>query len=296
MSNQEYVVVASKLTKRYAQFALQDINLRIPKGYITGLIGPNGAGKSTLIKLLMGVLLPHQGEVRIFGETLLQQETQIKDRIGYVSDESYYYEHLTIRQLHRVIRPFYKQWDEQAFNEYLERFSLSPKAKIRNLSKGMKMKLSLAFALSHHAELLIMDEPTAGLDPVFRRELLELLADLMLDGRLTVLFSTHITTDLDRIADYIAFVDRGQLIFHDTKEEIMDRYTLVKGDVALLDRDTRRGFIGLRETGIGFEGLTADRQGAVTLFGEHAHFERPTLEDIMYFTAKGGAPYASART
>ncbi|GAB2697901.1 hypothetical protein GCM10027018_16290 [Paenibacillus thermoaerophilus] len=153
----------------------------------------------------------------------------------------------------------------------------------------MKMKLALAFALSHQADLLIMDEPTAGLDLVFRRELLDILAELMLDERKTVLFSTHITTDLDRIADYMAFLNRGKLVFNEPKEHIFDRYAIVRAARELLDPDIRRLFVGIRETSVGFEGLTADRRGAERLFAGHAQIGRPTLEDILFFTAKGDA-------
>ncbi|MBP1991104.1 ABC transporter ATP-binding protein [Paenibacillus eucommiae] len=286
------VIEIRGVTKKYSQFALDQVSFGIKQGFITGLIGPNGAGKSTLIKLLMGMAVPEQGEISIFGKPMPQQEGQIKEQIGFVSDESHFYEHLTIAAMKNVIAPFYKQWNEALFKNYLDRFELSQKTKIKNLSKGMKMKFSLACALSHQADLLIMDEPTAGLDPVFRRELLDILGELMLDEKKTILFSTHITTDLDRIADFITFVNRGKLVFSDSKEQILDRYVLVKGDTALLDRDLRNAFIGIRETSIGFEGLSANRSEAERLFGSYAKMVSPTLEDIMYFTAKGGRTHA----
>ncbi|PZD96437.1 sodium ABC transporter ATP-binding protein [Paenibacillus sambharensis] len=287
MNQDENVIELDGLSKSYSRFRLEPVTMSFKQGYITGLVGPNGAGKSTLIKLIMGMAVPSSGGVKIFGRRMPERELEIKERIGYVSDECHYYEHLSIGAMKNVLAPFYSRWDEKQYSQLLERFELHPKSKIRSLSKGMKMKLSLAFALSHHADLLIMDEPTAGLDPVFRRELLDMLADFIQDDTRTIIFSTHVTTDLDRIADYIAFMNKGSLVFCDSKEEIFERYALVKADNSLLDRDTRGALLGIRETSVGFEGLSADRKEAERLFGGFAHIETPTLEDIMFYTAKG---------
>lgn len=288
---EQHVIEVRNLTKRFKRFALEDIQLDIRQGFITGLIGANGAGKSTLIRLIMGMAVPAAGEIRVFGRSVQKQEAEIKERIGFVADDSHFYEQLTIGMLKTIYAPFYKKWDDRLFKRYLDRFELSPKAKVQSLSKGMKMKLSLALALSHQADLLIMDEPTAGLDPVFRRELLELLAELMLDERKSILFSTHITTDLDRVADYIAFLHKGSLVFNESKEGLFDRYGLVKGSNELLDADVRKLFVGIRETGTGFEALTDNRQSVESLLDGHAQVERPTLEDIMFYTAKGAAAH-----
>ncbi|GAB6930847.1 ABC transporter ATP-binding protein [Paenibacillus sp. JCM 10914] len=281
-----------KLTKKYPLFTVDQVSLDVKQGYITGIIGPNGVGKSTLIKMILGMVRPDSGSVKILGCDMPRDEVAIKQRIAIVSDDCFYYEHLTISDTKKMIAPFYKKWDEKKFNNYLEQFELSPKKKIVDLSKGMKIKFALAIALSHEAELLIMDEPTSGLDPIFRRELLDLLADMMQDEKNTIIFSTHITTDLDRIADYITFIDRGRLVFNEAKDDIMERYVLVKGDRQLLDKDIRNHFIGIRETGVGFEGLVDERQEAERLFDGYALLEKPSLEDIMYFTAKGGRVHA----
>lgn len=275
------------LTKTYPQFTVDDVSLDVKQGYITGLIGPNGVGKSTLIKMMLGIIHPDSGSITILGHDMSKHEIDIKQRIGIVSDDCFYYEHLTIRDMKKIIAPFYKKWNEKKFNGYLEQFELSPEKKIGQLSKGMKVKFSLAVALSHEAELLIMDEPTSGLDPVFRREMLDLLADMMQDERNSIIFSTHITTDLDRIADYIAFIHRGKLVFNEAKDEVLERYAIVKGDSELLDSDIRNKFIGIRETSVGFEGLVDNKEEAAQLFGDYAVLTKPTLEDIMYFTAKG---------
>jgi len=285
-------IEARHLTKRYSQFTVDNVSLDVKKGYITGLIGPNGVGKSTVIKMILGLVRPDQGNVKIFGRDMSKHEVEIKQRIGIVSDECFYYEHLNIRDLKKMIAPFYDRWNEGKFNDLLEQFELSPRKKVEDLSKGMKIKLALALALSHDAELLIMDEPTSGLDPVFRREMLDLLADMMQDENKSIMFSTHITTDLDRIADYIAFIHRGKLVFNEAKEEVLERYAIVKGGPELLDADIRSEFVGIRETAVGFEGLVGNRSHAKQLFGHDALLEKASLEDIMYFTAKGGRIHA----
>lgn len=280
------------LTKVYPEFTVDRVSWDVKQGYITGLIGPNGVGKSTLIKMMLGLIRPDSGNVKILGCDMPNQEIDIKQRIGIVSDDCFYYEHLTIRDTKKMIAPFYRKWNEKKFNSYLEQFELSPRKKVKELSKGMKVKLSLAVALSHEAELLIMDEPTSGLDPVFRRELLDLLADMMQDERNSIIFSTHITTDLDRIADYITFINRGKLVFNEAKDEVLDRYAIVKGGSELLDSDIRNKFVGIRETAVGFEGLVDNRQEVAQLFGNYAVFEKPSLEEIIYFTTKGGRIHA----
>ncbi|MFC4307110.1 ABC transporter ATP-binding protein [Cohnella boryungensis] len=285
------------LTKKFrGGFELGPLDLSVRQGYVTGLVGPNGAGKSTIIKLLMGLSIANAGEIRLFGDRMPGREAEIKARIGFVSEENRLYEHLTIEAMRSIYAPFYKSWSDKAFREYTDRFELASRSRIRTLSKGMRMKLAIAFALSGGAELLIMDEPTAGLDPIFRRELLDMLADLMQDERKTILFSTHITTDLDRIADYIVFVNRGQLVFDQSREEIFERYVLVKGGKELLDRDIRQAFVGLRETSVGFEALSGDRKQAVRLFAGQALIETPSLEEIMYYTAKGENKHAEPRS
>lgn len=280
------------VSKAYPLFKVDNISMDVKQGYITGLIGPNGAGKSTLIKMITGLIHPDQGTLRTLGSDRVSSDASVKQRLGIVSDECFYYEHLTIREMARLVAPFYSRWDHALFKNYLEQFELSPKKKIRDLSKGMKIKFSLAVALSHNADLLVMDEPTSGLDPVFRRELLDLLAGIIQDETKSIIFSTHITTDLERISDYIAFVNRGRLIFNETKDDVLERYTIVKGDLELLDADTRRQFVGIRETSVGFEALSDNKAEAQRLFGNEALLHRPALEDLIYFTVKGGSMHA----
>ena len=264
-------------------FKLDNITFDLEPGYIMGLIGPNGAGKSTLIKLIMNLIKKDSGEIKIFGKDHIKFEKEIKDRIGFVYDESVFYENLSIEDMKNIIAPFYSKWDDIAFYDYLKKFDLGPLYIIKKLSKGMKMKFALSLALSHHAELIIMDEPTAGLDPIFRRELLDVLYDVVQDENKSIIFSTHITTDLDRIADYITYIKKGKLVFSDSKDEIMSTYKVVKGDTKDLNDNLRRKFLGLRETNIGFEGLT-DNIEVIKNEISNLVVERPTLEDIMYYT------------
>lgn len=283
----EHAIQMQHVSKRYSGFALQDISLSVKKGFITGFIGPNGSGKSTTIRCMMNLVRKDAGSVHIFGRDIARHEREVKQRIGFVYDENYFYDDLTVAEMRKLIAPFYERWDNRQFRAYLEQFEVPERKKIRELSKGMKMKFSLAVALSHHADLIIMDEPTSGLDPVFRREILNILRDFLQDEEKTVFFSTHITTDLEQIADYIAFIYKGRLVFQSDQESLAETYGLIKGPKDLLDSETRKYFVGLRETDNGFEGLTDDLATASRLFREEALVEKASLEDIMYYTARG---------
>lgn len=236
----DYILEVNNLRKEFKKFTLKDISFKLEPGYIMGFIGPNGAGKSTTIKLIMNLLKLDGGEIKVFGLDHKKHEKEIKDRIGFVYDENYYYEDLTIKQMKNIVASFYSKWDDATFNDYIEQFDLDPKSKIKILSKGMKMKFSLAVALSHNADLIIMDEPTSGLDPVFRREILDILYNVIQDETKSIFFSTHITTDLEKIADYITFINKGSIVFSETKDEVLENYSVVKGGTDLLDRDTKR--------------------------------------------------------
>ena len=207
-------------------------------------------------------------------------ESKIKDRIGIVLDEGCFYDELTLSEMKNVIAPAYRNWCEQDFVDYMEQFSLNPKQKINTLSKGMRMKYALALALSHKAELLIMDEPTSGLDPLVRSQLLNILKDYMGKGGKGVFFSTHITSDLDKIADMLIMIDGGEIVFQEEKDQLLDSYRIIKGSTEKLNTDTRKYFLTIEESAFGFTGIT--KQGSDVM--EHmqdALTERPTIEDIM---------------
>lgn len=280
------VLEVSNLKKNFKGFSLNNVGFKLEQGYIMGFIGPNGADKSTTIKLIMNLLKKDGGEIKVFGLDNIRHEKEIKNRIGFVYDENHFYEELTPQEMKRVIAPFYRNWDEEAFHRYIREFELPVKKKIKDLSKGMKTKFSLAVALSHHADLLIMDEPTSGLDPIVRSELLEILSSLLQDETKAVFFSTHITSDLDKIADYVTLIDNGEIVLSAPKDDLVDNYGLVKGPRELLDGDTRKYFIGIKENDFGFEALAADKKQVKMLFRDRVVIEKPALEDIMLYCTR----------
>lgn len=283
----ENVVELKNVTKKFKGFSVKNIDLQVKRGFVTGFIGANGAGKSTTLKMIMNLLRPDSGEVKLFGLDYTTHEKAIKERIGFVYDGNVFFEGLNLKDIKRIIAPAYKHWDDTLFYQYVEQFELPLNKAMKTFSKGMQMKASLAIALSHHAELIIMDEPTAGLDPIFRRELLDLLQELMIDGSRTIFFSTHITTDLDRIADYIAFIQRGELVFNQSIHDVAENYALVKGGMELLDRDTEEAFVHVHRASTGFEALTNNIKSVKNIFGDSVVIEQASLEDIMYYF-KGG--------
>lgn len=280
------VIELKNVTKKFKGFSVENINLQVKKGFVTGFIGANGAGKSTTIKMIMNLLKPDVGEVNVFGLDYSTNEKAIKERIGFVYDGNVFFEGLNLKDIKRIVAPAYKQWDDTLFYYFIEKFELPLNKAIKTFSKGMQMKASLALALSHHAELIIMDEPTAGLDPIFRRELLDLLQELMIDGNRTIFFSTHITTDLDRIADYIAFIQEGELVFNQSIHEVTENFALVKGELNLLDRDTEKAFIHVDRASTGFKALTNNMNAVENTFGDSVIIEQATLEDIMYYSKR----------
>ncbi|EHQ91162.1 ABC transporter ATP-binding protein [Desulfosporosinus youngiae] len=287
MVDADNILTVDKLTKHFKDFSLKNVSFRLPRGYVMGFIGPNGAGKSTTIKLILNLLSKDSGQIKVFGLDNLQHELVIKNRIAFVFDENHYYEELSIRDMARIVAPFYKHWETQTFEKCLRDFELDPKQKIKQLSKGMKMKFSLAVALSHGAELLIMDEPTSGLDPMARSELLEILATLIQDERNSVFFSTHITPDLDKIADYVTFINQGEIVLSAPKDDILEKYGVIKGACDLLDEESKKLFVGIKTNKFGFEGLVRDKEKAIRRFKGLAVLEKPSLEDIMLYTVRG---------
>jgi ABC-2 type transport system ATP-binding protein len=281
MSN---ILEVSGVTKDYGDFRLDDVTFSLPKGYIMGLIGPNGAGKTTIIKLIMNLVMKQSGEIKIFGKDHQKFEVEIKKRIGFVYDTPTHYEHLNLKQFKNTVAPFYENWDEAAFKDLVSRFNLPLNKKLKKFSKGMAMKSSIAIALSHNADFIIMDEPTSSLDPVVRRELLDFLRELMQDENKSILFSSHITTDIEQVADFITYVHDGKVIFSKTKDDVFEQYAIVKGGNDLLDDETRKSFVGVRTGEYGFEALTRDRVLTESIFEKKVLYEKASLEDIMFYT------------
>lgn len=274
------VLDVTGLNKSYDSFSLKDVSFSLPEGCITGFIGINGAGKTTTLRSILGLARGVTGNVRFFGMDMGKNEKQIKDRIGVVLDSGGFYEDLSLDEMKKILAPAYSSWCEQDYQSYLERFSLNPKEKIKNLSRGMKVKYALALALSHKAELLIMDEPTSGLDPLSRIQLLNVLRDYMEQGGKGVLFSTHITSDLDKIADMLIMINEGRIVFQEEKDQLMDRYRIIKGNKGDLNENIRSLFLSIHETDFGFAGMTS-HISQIQKRLPNILVERPTVEDIM---------------
>lgn len=274
------ILKVENLNKSYGDFSLTDVTFSLPEGCITGFIGINGAGKTTTLRTLLGLAKRNSGNIQLFGLDMEKNEKQIKDRIGVVLDDGCFYDELSLAEMKSIISSAYTTWSEQDFKRYMDMFSLDPKKKINTLSKGMKMKYALALALSHNAELLIMDEPTSGLDPLIRSQLLKVLTEYMENGGKGVFFSTHITSDLDKIADMLIMINNGRIIFQEEKDFLLDTYRIVKGDVKALTDDVRKHFLSITETAFGFTSVTKQVSEIQSSFPD-AIIERPTIEDIM---------------
>jgi len=280
------------VTKRYRRFTLRNVSFSIPRGYVCGLIGPNGAGKTTIIKLIMNLVRRDAGEIRVFGLDNRRDEVAVKSRIGFVYDSPGYWDDRTLEAQRRVLGSFYPAWNDGTFDRLAAQFELPMRQTYKTLSRGTKMKFALAMALAHDADLLILDEPTAGLDPVFRREFLQRLSALLQDEHKSVLFSTHITSDLDRIADYVTFVHRGEIAFSLPRTELLDTWAVVRGDEASL-RGLDPGIVRGRRAGrFGTEVLVSDARAAARAAGPSAVVDRPSLEDVMVLMA-GEAGHAA---
>ena len=283
----ENVLEVKSLRKEYKDFALKDISFRLPRGFIMGLIGPNGAGKTTIIKLIMNLIRRKAGEIKVFGMDNREHEAEIKSRIGFVYEVPCFFEDVLLKDIKASFAPFYVKWDENVFLALMEEFELPMTKKFKHLSQGMKTKFALALALSHDADFIIMDEPTTGLDPVFRRELLEKLSRMIQDEKKSVLFSTHITSDLDRIADYITFIRDGEIVLSCDKDELLENWGIVRAGRELLDDEYRPYFKSIRAGEYGVNALTSNAREARKKFPSDVVIEKPTLEDLMVFMEEG---------
>jgi len=244
------------VTKRFSTFTLKDVSFDLPEGFVMGLVGKNGAGKTTIIKAILNMLSLSGGSITVFGQDHLRAEREIKARLGVVMDYTFFSEHWSLNAVERAVAPFYPAWEKETYRKLLKKFSLlNPEVKVRDLSRGMKMKLTTAVALSRGADLLILDEPTAGLDPVARDELLEILRDYMSCGKRSILFSTHITSDLEKIADYITFIDHGEIMSSQPMDDFLGEYLIVKGGAGILTEEQKGMISGYREHSFGFDGL-----------------------------------------
>lgn len=274
----------NNLKKSMGDFKLNIEKLEIKEGFVTGIIGTNGAGKTTLMKLIMNILNQEDGSIKIFGEDFNKDKKHIKELIGYLGHDTLYPEDFTLEEIKSTIGIFYKNWDEKLFNYYVEEFDLNLNDKYKDLSKGLKVKFDLLMILSYHPKLIILDEPTANLDPIFRSEFLQVLQLQMEKDLSTVLYCTHITSDLDKIGDYFVVMDKGEIIFNEDTENIRNNYTIVKGAKELLNEQTEKVFQQIVENKFGFRGISNNKKDAQDIFGKEVLYEMPKIEDILIFS------------
>ena len=274
------------LCKKYNGFELKDINLELPKGMIMGLIGENGAGKTTTIKAILNMINRDSGKIAIFGLDNIKDGKQIKEDIGVVLDDSFLSEYLNPIDINKIMKNIYKNWDEKLYFKYIEDFKL-PKDKMSiEYSSGMKMKLKIAVALSHNPKLLILDEPTSGLDPVARNEILDIFQDFIQDEEKSILVSSHITSDLEHIADYITFINNGEIVLTKTRDELLENYGIVKCSADDFEEIDKNDFVKYKKNRYEYEILVEDKFE----FKRKYKFEiidKPTIEDIMLIYIKG---------
>ena len=268
---------AKGLSKTFDKFKLGPNDFAIKKGFVTGFIGKNGMGKTTTIKALLS-LINYDGEI-FLDDKKIEDLSYLQD-VGLVMDDSFLGKDWTLDLVNDAMKVGYENWDSKSFYEYLNKFNLDRGKKVEELSRGMKIKLMLAVALSHDAKILILDEPTSGLDPAMRDELVDMILDFMEDEDNTVLFSTHITQDLDRIADYIVFIDEGKIVFEGSKDELYDRYLLIKGGLDDYEKIKNLKILGQKKTKVNFEALILREDYKED---SNLHAEVPSIDQIMIY-------------
>ena len=275
-------IEVNHIYKEIGDFQLRDLSFNVEQGTVMGFIGQNGAGKTTTIKCILNSLKLTTGNISIFGKNHAEHELDIKENIGVVFDELHVPDSLNAIDLDKFYGNVYKRWDRSYFFNLLERLDVSKYTKVKDLSRGMKMKLSLALALSHHPKLLILDEPTSGLDPIVRDEVLDILLGFMEDESHSILFSSHITTDLEKIADTITFIHKGEIVFSESKDVLLYEYGLWKGTEEQAKEIPSQAILGKRKSAFGVE-LLVNRN----YVGPAFTLEKPTIDDIMIFFVKG---------
>jgi ABC-2 type transport system ATP-binding protein len=286
------ILETKSLTKRYHEFTLRDISIEIPCGCIVAFFGPIGAGKTTLMKLLAHQIPASSGTVRVFGLGYDESEKEIKSRIGYVPQEPSFYQERSVGFNTRFAASFFERWDGGAFYRMLDEFRVSREKAIKHLSRGQKTLLSIALALSHEADLLILDEPTAGLDILLRRTILDRLRQFVADGKRTVVVASHITDGLEEIAEYVNFLDEGKLVFRSEKDELLARWKRIHYRERALDPALIRQFTDVRVQPFGSSGLTRDfssvrEQLAAGIAAGDVKVENARLDEILIAMLKG---------
>ena len=279
-----YIIEIENLVKKYDAFTLGELNLKIPKGEIVGLIGENGAGKTTLIKALLGIIKPTRGRIKLFNN-YVEQEADNTD-IGVVLDNMFFPELLTVKDIDSIMKDIYPTWDCKLYDEQLSKFGIPMDKPLKKLSKGMRKKVEIVTALAHHPKLLILDEPTSGLDPVVRSEVLDIFLDFIQDEEHTILMSTHITSDLEHIADRIVFIENGKVSMNDAKDEILDNYGILKCDLEDFGQIDEKDMIAYKKNRYNYDILVDHREDKKKKYKKFC-IDKIKLEDLMVLMIKG---------
>lgn len=280
------VIELKNVTKDYGDFKLDNVSFSVPEGSVCGFIGQNGAGKTTTINLILDIIKRNAGEIRIFGESIDKDSAKLREDIGVVFDEMGFHEFMTGRDINIMMKNIYKNWDETAFFDYLKRFSLPSKKKCGSFSRGMRMKLQIAAALSHHAKLLIMDEPTSGLDPIVRNEMLDIFREFVVAEDHTILLSSHITGDLEKLADEVVFINGGKIVLSGNKDDILEKHGILKCKKDELSSISESLIVHKEISSYGAEVLVNDRATAAKLYPDMI-IEPAALEQIMIHYVSG---------
>lgn len=280
------VIELKGVTKDYGDFKLDNISFSVPKGSVCGFIGQNGAGKTTTIQIILDAINKDSGEVKLFGCDVNKNSVDLRQDVGVVFDEMGFHDFLTARQLNVVMKNIYKNWDENVFFSYLKRFCLPTKKPCKDFSRGMRMKLQIATALSHNAKLLIMDEPTSGLDPIVRNEMIQIFREYVVEEDHTILLSSHITGDLEKLADEVVFINGGKIVLAGNKDEILEKHGIIKCKKDEVDMISQSLIVGCELSGFGAQVLVNDKKSAGKLYPDML-VEPASLEEIMiYYVSK----------
>ena len=282
MNDMKYVIELKNVTKDYGDFKLDNVTFSVPEGSVCGFIGQNGAGKTTTINLVLDIIKRNSGEIRLFGESIDSSSAGLRENIGVVFDEMPFHDMFTAYDMGKIFEGLYPEWDYEIYNGYLERFGLPGKKKIGKFSKGMKMKLQIACALSHHAKLLIMDEATTGLDPVVRDEILHIFMEYMQDGDCSILMSSHITSDLEKIADMVTFIDKGKILLTGYKDEILESHGILHCDKENISLVDTQDIVSIRTNHFGAEIMICNRAEAKVKY-PNMMIDSASLDDIMLY-------------
>lgn len=280
------ILEIKNLSKNFKDFSLNNLNLIIPRGVIMGLIGENGAGKSTTINCILNEIGKSAGEIYIFGKDHIVAETKIKDKIGVVFDENHFPDIFTPKEVGKCMSGIFSNWEWSTYNNYLKQFELPENKNIKDFSKGMKVKLAFSVALSHRAEFLILDEATSGLDPIIRDDILDILIDFVQNENHSVLVSSHITSDLEKIADYITFLHKGKIVFSYLKDDLIDNYGIISCGASTFDIFDQAEIVAYRKEDYQYKILVKDRKSIAQKYS-NAIIEPATIEEIMLFYVKG---------